>query len=221
MNILSGRMNSCELCGAQAEDGQKTCPRCGFEFPEVVRSDIRDEKILERYKEKPLETVKRDLRDKLSQMISYFENVDLGQMDVNDLTAFVDEALAFLHVPVTLGLGDEMNFNEREEILILVTVSKLEEADNISGRPLASTRSYIRLANALNCLGECSRAMEMIDKALLKEPNNIDALFGKAILNFNEKKYEEAKRYLEKLMAKTEAHSKALYLAEMIDQLSS
>ncbi len=214
-------MNKCELCGVRIEARQKSCPRCGFEFPKEVRSDTRDEKILERYEGKPIETVKRDLKDKLSYLTSYFENLDVSKGEVEDMHAFVEEALGFLHVPMTMGMGDEMRFSGREEKLIIVTISKLEEADVFRGTPLASVRSYIRLANALNCLGACSRAMEMMDKALLKEPNNTDALYGKAMLLFYEKRYEESKRYLAKLLEKTKADSKSLYLAEMIEQLTS
>jgi tetratricopeptide (TPR) repeat protein len=213
-------MNECELCGAKIEARQKSCPRCGFEFPKEVRSDTRDEKILEKYDGKPIETVRKDLKDKVSYLTSYFENLDVLKGEVQDMHAFIEEALGFLQVPMTMGFGDEMRFSDREEKLIQVSVSKLEEADASRGTPLASVRSYIRLANALNCLGISSRAMEMIEKALLKEPNNTDALYGKAMLLFYEKRYEDSKKYLAKLLEKTKADSKTVYLAEMIEQLS-
>jgi len=61
--------------------------------------------------------------------------------------------------------------------------------------------------------------MEMIDKALLKEPNNLDALFGKAKLLFFEKEYGEAKRFLDKILARDDKYPNSVYLAEMIAQL--
>lgn len=212
-------MSTCELCGAEVKEGESNCHRCGFEFPKAVCSDSRDQRILDKYKGKATEEVKRDLRDKMSHLISYFENLDVHSDCDRDLTAFIEEALEFLHVPVAMGIGDELVFNEREETLIAITAAKVEETDVHQGHPAASVRSYVRLANALNSMSQCSRAMEMMDKALLKEPNNTDALFGKAKLVFYEKRYEESKRYLAKLLKKDKNHQKAQYLAEMVGQL--
>ena len=212
-------MSVCELCGAEVEEGEHHCHRCGFEFPRTVRSDSRDSKILTKYEGKGTEQVKRDMRDKMSHLLSYFENLDVHSDCDRDLTAFIEEALEFLHVPVTIGIDDELKFNEREERLIAITAAKVEDNDLHQAHPAASVRSYVRLANALNSMGQCSRAMDMMDKALLKEPTNIDALFGKAKLLFYEKRYAESQRYLAKLLKKDENHEKAQYLAEMVGQL--
>ena len=91
-------------------------------------------------------------------------------------------------------------------------------ADVRYGSPVASSGSYVRLTNALHCLEQMPAAMAMIEKALLIDPNSADALYGKAKLLFFEKRYEKANIYLTKLTSKKE-HQKALYLAELIDQL--
>ena len=199
--------------------GQDICPRCGFKFPKEVRSDVRDRVILERHDGQAVESVKRDLRDKLTQLISHFENLELSDSSVKDTPPFLEEALGTLHVPVAIVIGDELRFSERQKKLIMLLVSKLKDAELHSGIPIASTRSYVRLANALHCLGEADDAMEMMDKALFKEPADPDALFGKAKLLFYEKRYDEAERHLNRLMTKAKKNPDAIYLAEIIGQL--
>ena len=99
-------MSICELCGASIEMGQDVCPRCGFKFPKGVRSDVRDRVILERHDGQTVESVKRDLRDKLTQLISHFENLELSDSSVKDTPPFLEEALGTLHFPVTICIGD-------------------------------------------------------------------------------------------------------------------
>ena len=214
-------MTLCELCGAEIKDEDEVCPRCGYEFPKSVHSDSRDQKILAGKEGVNVEDLKRNMRDKLTYLTSYFENLEVRELVYKEFPSFLEEALGLLHVPMTIGMGDELKFNEKEQNLIKVIVAKLDQSDNQVGDPVASTRSYIRLANALHCLGEADSAMRMIDKALLKEPANLDALFGKAKLLFYQKRYGEAKRYLNKLMAKDDKYPRSVYLAEMIEQLSA
>jgi len=137
-------MTVCELCGAVIEKGIVSCPRCGFDFPKTVRSDSRDKKILAGHEGEKVEDVKRGLRDKLTYLTSYFEHLDADDSLTEDIPSFLEEVLGLLHIPLTIGMGDEIKFNEREHHLITVVVSKLENADIQTGDPVASTRSYIR-----------------------------------------------------------------------------
>ena len=214
-------MKTCELCGASIDNGQEKCPRCGFEIPKKVYFDVRDQSIPKKYKDIAVETVKHDIKDKTSLFTSHFENLDVNNSTPEDITASVEEVLDFLQIPMIIGLGDELKFTEREEKLIRTLIEKLERSEIVHGVSVASARSYIKLANAAHCLGDAKKAMNMINKALLGGPNNPDALFGKAKLLFYEKRYDDAKRYLDKLLAKTKKDSKSMYLAEMIEQIIS
>jgi tetratricopeptide (TPR) repeat protein len=212
-------MKNCELCGAILEGEMAACPRCGFEFPKKVYSDIRDNALLKKYEGKTIETVQHDLKDKTSLLTSHFENLDMNEYTTKEIITSVEETLDFLQIPTVIGLGHELKFTDREEKLINALMSKLEQVESDQGSPVASARAYTKLANATHCLGDVKTALKMVNKALLKEPNNPDALFGKAKLLFYEKKYNEAKRYLDKLLAKSKKDQNSLYLAEMIEQI--
>lgn len=214
-------MKKCELCGAILEGEMTACPRCGFEFPKKVYSDIRDEALLKKYEGKPIDTVRHNLKDRTSLMTSHFENMDMNEYTTKEIITSVEETLDFLQIPTVIGLGHELSFTDREEKLIKALISKLEHIESNQSSPVVSARAYTKLANATHCLGDMKTALEMVNKALLKEPNNPDALFGKAKLLFYEKKYEEAKRYLDKLLAKSKKDQNSIYLAEMIEQIIS
>ena len=62
--------------------------------------------------------------------------------------------------------------------------------------------------------------MRMIEKALLINPRDRDSLYGKAKLLFQAKRYEAARKCLDKVIS-TGGDDNAKYLAELIDQLRS
>jgi tetratricopeptide (TPR) repeat protein len=212
-------MRTCELCGAEVGDEEHRCPRCGFEFPPEIRSDIRDQELLGKHDDMSTESLRKDLKDRQSKLMSYLENVNLDSLRTDEFNSLIEEGLGFLGIPVAMGIGDELNFSRDEREFILLMSCKVVDADKRGYDPVASSRSYIKLANALNCLDESERAMQMVDKALLIEPNNGDALFGKAKLLFYSKRYEAARRQLDKLISRR-SEPKAMYLAELIEQLA-
>ena len=211
-------MRKCELCGADTPDNLSACQRCGFEFPLEIRSDIRNIELLKKHKGKEAAALKKDLRERLNQLSGYIANLDLKNLKSDEINSLIEEGLTFLHIPMAIGIGDELTFSNDEREFILLMAEKVDMADVRYGSPVASSGSYVRLTNALHCLEQMPAAMAMIDKALLIDPNSADALFGKAKLLFFEKRYEKANRYLTKLTSKKE-HQKALYLAELIGQL--
>ena len=211
-------MRKCELCGANTPDNLSACQRCGFEFPLEIRSDIRNKELLKKHKGKEAAALKKDLRERLNQLSGYIANLDLKNLKSDEINSLIEEGLTFLHIPIAIGIGDELSFSNGEREFILLMAEKVDMADVRYGSPVASSGSYVRLTNALHCLEQMPAAMAMIDKALLIDPNSADALYGKAKLLFFEKRYEKANRYLTKLTSKKD-HQKALYLAELIGQL--
>ena len=213
-------MRKCELCGANTPDNLSACQRCGFEFPLEISSDVRNKELLKKHNGKEVAALKKDLRERVNQLSSYLANLDIENLKPGEMNSLMEEGLTFLHIPLAIGIGDELNFSNAERGFILLMAEKVEMADFRYGSPVASSGSYVRLTNALHCLDQISAAVTMIEKALLIDPNSPDALFGKAKLLFYEKKYEQATKYLTKLTSK-KRHQKALYLAELIDQLVS
>jgi len=212
-------MKCCELCGANSEKDAKCCSRCGFDFPKVIRSDIRDEAILKKYKGKSVEEVKKELKIKQTRLRTYLENMDTNSLKKEELVALLEESLAFLRVPNVLGVEDKLNFSQQEEGFIMLMQRILETADIENGGPISTSATYIKMANALQSLEHPDMSMNLITKALLINPNNQDALFTKSKLLFYAKDYANAKKCLEKLMEKGE-HPKASYLIELIDQIA-
>ena len=213
-------MKGCELCGAENEDNAETCSRCGFEFPKAIRSDIRDKAILEKHQGKSLDQVKVELKEKQAQMRSYLENVEAKEIEKGEMVALLDGALEFLKVPYILGVEDELAFSQDEAGFIELMLSIIEKADAEHGGPIATSGTYIRMANALHAMDDSDNAMKMIEKALLINPQDKDGQYARAKLLFYAKDYKAAKRCLEKLMEKGE-HPKAGYLAELIEQISN
>ena len=212
-------MKCCDLCGADNQDETNICSRCGFEFPLVIRSDIRDEAILKKYNGKSLEEVKRVLKMQQTLLRSFLENLDAKELNKEELVTLLDDALAFLRIPITLGVDDEILFSQQEASFIKLMLTILNRVDSENGGPIATSNTYIKMANALKAMEEPAHAMNMIEKALLINPQDKDALFVKAKLLFYAKDYGTAKRCLEKLMEKGE-HPKASYLVALIEQIS-
>ena len=98
-------------------------------------------------------------------------------------------------------------------------VEIIEKADAEHKGPIATSATYIRMANALQAMDKTESAMDMIDKALLINPQDKDGQYARAKLLFYAKDYKAAKRCLEKLMEKGE-HPRASYLVELIEQIS-
>ena len=211
-------MKCCDLCRAESDNEAQCCSRCGFDFPKVIRSDIRDEAILKKYEGKSVEEVKKELKIKQTRLQTYLENMDTNSLKKEELVALLEESLAFLRVPNILGVEDELNFSQQEEGFIMLMQRIQETADMENGGPISTSATYIKMANALHSLEHPDMSMNMITKALLINPNNQDALFTKSKLLFYAKDYATAKRCLEKLMEKGE-HLKAGYLVELIDQI--
>ncbi len=212
-------MKCCDLCGAESAEEAQCCARCGFDFPKVIRSDIRDEAILKKYEGKSVEEVKRELKIKQVRLRSYLENMEAKALKKEELVALLEESLGFLSVPIVLGVDDELNFSKQEISFILLIHRIQEKADIDNGGPISTSAIYTRMANALQLLDHPDESMDMIKKALLIDPNNQDALFIKSKLLFYAKDYAAARRSLEKLMEKGE-HPKASYLVELINQIS-
>lgn len=211
-------MKSCDLCGAESDEAAQCCVRCGFDFPKVIMSDIRDEAILKKYEGKSLEEVKRELKIKQTRLRTYLENMDTNSLKKEELVALLEESLGFLRVPVVLGVDDELNFSQQEEGFIMLLQRIQKKADIENGGPISTSATYVKMANALQSLELLDMSMDMITKALLINPNNQDALFAKSKFLFYAKDYSAAKRCLEKLIEKGE-HPNASYLAELINQL--
>jgi len=212
-------MKSCDLCGVENDKKNSCCFRCGFDFPKSIRSDIRDEAILKKYEGKSVEEVKRELKIKQTRLRTYLENMDTNALEKENLVALLEESLKFLRVPIVLGVEDELNFSQQEVDFILLMQKIQKKADMERGGPVSTMAVYIKMANALQSMNESEQSIDMINKALLINPNNQDALFTKAKMLFYTKEYAAARRCLEKLIEKGE-HPKANYLAELIDQIS-
>jgi len=211
-------MKTCELCGAGIPKDLQVCSRCGFEFQREIRSDVRDKAILDKHEGKTVEHVNRDLKNRQAQLTAYLDNLAAKSLSVEELVSLLDESLTFLQIPLALGVEDELKFNTAEKKFISQVANNLELADSQNNRPVGTSGTYTRLSNALQSMGEHARAIQMIEMALLINPLDRDAMFGKAKLLFYGKKYEASKKCLERLIA-AGGNKNAKYLSELIEQI--
>lgn len=213
-------MRRCELCGEKNPRDAESCSRCGFEFRRELQADARDGALLDRHAGKPVKVVRRELRNKRAQMRAYLDNLAAKSLSRDEISSLVNESLAFLQIPLEMGVDDTLAFDADEGEFITMMADAIERADADRGGPGASAGTYIRLSNALHFLDQQERAMRMAESALLINPKDPGALLAKAMLLFAEKKYPQARRCLEKLAAGS-AHPNARYLVELIDQMSA
>jgi tetratricopeptide (TPR) repeat protein len=150
--------------------------------------------------------------------MAYLDNLAAKSLTMEELVSLLDDSLIFLEIPLALGVEDELRFNIEEKKFISQVARNLEIADSDNIGPVGTTGTYIRLSNALQSMGEHARAMQMIGKALLINPRDQNAMFGKAKLLFYDKKYDASKKCLERLMA-TGGDKNAKYLSELIVQI--
>jgi tetratricopeptide (TPR) repeat protein len=211
-------MRKCELCGAEIPKKLETCSRCGFEFQKEIRSDVRDRAILDKHEGKTVENVNRDMKNRQAQLMAHLDNMAAKNLSVEELVSLLDESLTFLQIPLALGVEDELRFNTEEKKFISQVANNLETADSENNGPVGTSGTYTRLSNALQSMGEHERAMQMIEKALLINPKDRDAMFGKAKLLFYGKKYEASKKCLERLTS-AGGDKNAKYLSELIEQI--
>lgn len=213
-------MRKCELCGAETSESLPACPRCGFEFQREIRSDTRDRAILEKHGGKSVDNVKRDIRNRQARFTAYLENLSAKNLSPEELVTLLNDALTFLEIPLALGAEDELKFESAEREFINLMAVNLDRADAVHGMPIGSGATYVRFSNAFLSMGEPVRAMAMIERGLLINPKDRDAIFGKAILLFRLKKYDAAKKCLERLVS-AGADENVRYLYELMDQMST
>ena len=213
-------MKKCELCNEEVPKDQTSCSRCGFDFPPEVRADKRDKSILKKHDGKPAGEIKRDLSERFSKYVSYFENLGPDSSRPDEFSAFVEEAVAHLHIPIVIGMGDEMKFSEKEVTVIKTIARRLLDPQSANLLPRVRTETFMRLSNAMYCLKDPTWAMSLVELAIQRNPNDADALFNKAKLLFYDKKYDKAKAFLNKVKMKDPEREDAQYLAEMLAQLS-
>ena len=212
-------MKLCDLCGAEVSKKLDKCTRCGFEFQKEIKSDVRDRAILKKHYGKTVDIVKRDLKNRQAQLSAYLDNISAKSLSNEELVTLLDDALSFLQIPSVMGVEDELKFDDDETKFIRLVTSSLENADSENNMPVGSTSTYIRLSNTLHSMGDANKAMAMIEKALLINPRDLDATYAKAKLLFYAKKYDLAKKCLERLISKGN-DDKAKYLFELIEQLN-
>jgi tetratricopeptide (TPR) repeat protein len=212
-------MKKCDLCGADVENGTVECTRCGFVFHLEISSDMRDVAILNKHAGKSVEKVHRDIRNARAKFTAYLDNMAAKSLSPEEVASLVDEALSYMQIPLSMGVEDELRFDHGETEFISLVVENLDRIDQENGNPVGTSGTYIRLANALQAMGEPEKSMRMIESALLLNPRDREAMFTKAKLLFQSKKYPQARKCLEKLSA-TEISEDARYLLELIDQIS-
>jgi tetratricopeptide (TPR) repeat protein len=211
-------MRKCELCGAEIANESKACSRCGFEFQMEIRADSRDKALLERHAGMDVDEVKRELKNIQAKLTAYLDNMAAKSLSKEELVSVMDESLKYLQIPLALSVDDELRFEESEIKFIELISGCLANADSQNNRPVGSKVTYIKMSNALMALGRQGEAVDMIEKALLINPRDRDALYCKAALLFNMQKYDAAKKCLEKLISSGDRED-ARYLSELINQL--
>jgi len=150
--------------------------------------------------------------------MAYLDNLAAKSLSREELVSLLDESLAFLQIPLVLGVEDDLKFNKDERTFIGKVADNLDFADSEHNGPIGTSATYIRLSNALQSMGEEGRAMLMIEKALLINPKDRNAMFGKAKLLFYSKKYDASKKCLERLIGSGDDKN-AKYLSELIEQI--
>ena len=211
-------MKRCELCGAIVAKCLKECSRCGFEFQAEIRSDSRDRALLERHAGMEPEQVRRELRDCRAKLAACLDNMAAKGLSPQELASLLDESLKSMQIPLVLGADDDLRLDGEEANFIGLITECLESADSGCARPVATGSAYVKLSNALACLGRQEEALSMVEKALLIKPKDRDALLCKARLLFGMRRFDSARKCLGKLIASGDSGD-ARYLSELIDQL--
>jgi tetratricopeptide (TPR) repeat protein len=211
-------MRRCELCGAENAADAETCSRCGFEFRTEILADSRNEALLDRHRGKAVRVVRRELKNKRSRLMAYLENLDAKRLSTEEIVTLVNDSLAFLQIPLEMDVEDGLAFDAEESAFIERMAEALEKLDSC-GSPAAAPGTYVRLSNALHFLGQQDRAIQMADRALLINPRDGSALLAKASLLFSQRRYAQAKRCLEKLLAERE-DDRARCLLDLIEQMA-
>ncbi len=67
-------------------------------------------------------------------------------------------------------------------------------------RNIGKAHQYVNLGNVLLDMGESQKAADAFQQALAKEPNNIHALWGTALLEMRHKQFDAAKEHLQLLL---------------------
>jgi tetratricopeptide (TPR) repeat protein len=183
-----------------------------------IRADSRDKALLERHAGMDVDEVKRELKKSQAILTAYLDNMAAKSLSVEELVSLMDESLSYLRIPLALRLEDELKFDKNEARFISLLSGCLANADSQNNRPVGSKVTYIKMSNALMALGRQGEAVDMIERALLINPRDRDALYCKAALLFNMQKYDAAKKCLEKLISSGDDED-ARYLSELINQL--
>jgi len=133
-----------------------------------------------------------------TQIGTNIENINIQGASADDIRKILAEELAKLNIPKTVAKDTKMDLTAKEEDQVKAIASKVEEADKHFGEAIAEPQTYIELGNVELLKGDVMKALELYDKALKLDPNNIDAWNNKGYLLTNLGKPDEGLKCCEK-----------------------
>ena len=126
------------------------------------------------------------------------ENINIQGASADDIRKVIAEELAKLNLPKTVAKDTKMDLTAKEEETVKAIATKVEEADQHFGELVGDPQTYVELGNVELLKGNVMKALELYDKALKLDPNNIDAWNNKGYLLTNLGKPEDGLACCEK-----------------------
>ena len=204
----------CPVCGRVFE-GQK-CSTCGYESGKGVFGNGRDNTYGGRAAFKKESAPLRDKR--LLEALRMMQEAASSSTPPSWTLDAVTSSIALLSIPMELQARENIEFNENERSLLEHCHAVLAASDSMEQGPCQPPEIYIMLGNGFFIIGNRERSLEYYTKAILRDPTNENALFNQAVVLFSMSRYQEAKKTLEKLLARNPGSERAAYLRELAEQ---
>jgi len=133
-----------------------------------------------------------------TQIGTNIENVNIQGATADDIRKVIAEELARLNLPKTVAKDTKMDLTASEEEKVKMIAEKVEEAEEHFGELVGDPNTYVELGNVDLLKGNVKKALEMYDKALKLDENNVDAWNNKGYLLTNLGRTEEGLSCCEK-----------------------
>jgi len=200
----------CPLCGKEPIGEDNLCPRCGYQAEGESAPDDRN---------LGSEETKRDLNERAKVILQQLENMRASAPGSSEELALMTDAIEAIKVPLRIEPTARFEFNDTEKRIAEIVTARLKDmelrGEVKSGPPVM----YVHLGNMEFGLGNFGSAIVHYDKALLIQPNNLDAQYDKAVAHFFKKNYNEVLRCLRKILDRDPEHEAAICFQGLAEQL--
>jgi tetratricopeptide (TPR) repeat protein len=133
-----------------------------------------------------------------TQIGTNIENINIQGATAEDIRKILAEELSKLNLPKTVAKDTKMDLTDQETERVKSIAAKVQEADEHFGGLVGDPQTYVELGNVELLKGDIMKALDLYDKALKLDPNNVDAWNNKGYLLTNLGKPEDGLQCCEK-----------------------